>query len=233
MQIIKNYLNAVVFSLKYAYQFIKKYLFLLLSLYIIRGALPYLNSYLLGVLVNKIVYAGKANLNNLWWLFVAFAFVSALPAIIREFQRYFERLAMLQFQMNMHMVMLRKRSEIDIGTHEDPNFQNLLQRANRNGGTNPIFQITRSQYDTVNALTGFIIGTILATNFSPKIIFIQMKKPSLTQTIAGSQIILFPGKQNHRKTPILTKYQISHYTFWQLNLFFIAISGKKNQIIIQ
>ncbi|MFZ2523255.1 MAG: ABC transporter ATP-binding protein [Minisyncoccia bacterium] len=172
MNIVNNYIKAVFFSMKYAYQFIRKYLFLLSFLYIIRGALPYLNSYLLGLLINRIVYGGKAGLNSLWWLFLAFAFVSALPAIIRELQRYFERLGMLQFQMDMHMVLMTKRAQIDIGTHEDPEFQNLLQRANRNGGTNPIFQITRSQYDTINSLTGFIVGTILATNFSWLVYFV-------------------------------------------------------------
>ncbi len=166
MQSIKVYVRAVVFSLKLAFKNTSFEMALLTSLYVVRGTLPYISSFLLGRLVNSIVYNIKNGQTNLWSTLLLYAIVSALPVIIGNLQTFIERLRMLKFQMEMDLMFLRKREEIDIATYEDPEFQDLIMRAFRNGGPNPIFQITRAQFDTMFALTSFFVGTFLATRFN-------------------------------------------------------------------
>lgn len=166
MNSIKVYTRAVFFSLKLAFKNTSFEMAILSSLYIVRGILPYLSSFLLGRLVNSIVYNLKNGQSSLWSILLLYAIVSALPVIIGNIQTFIERLRMLKFQMEMDLMFLKKREEIDIATYENPEFQDLIMRAFRNGGPNPIFQITRAQFDTIFAITSFIVGTFLATRFN-------------------------------------------------------------------
>ncbi len=172
MNTTKEYLKSVRFALIYSFQFVPKESFALLFLYIFSGTLPYANAYLLGRLVNSIVTASHTSTyNDTWYVVVLYAVVSALPTIVGNLQLYVNRRRMLVMQMEVDLGILKKREEIDIATYENPKFQDLLQRAFRNG-INPIMQLSAAQFDTIRTLTSFVVGTFLAIHFNFLVYFI-------------------------------------------------------------
>ncbi len=166
MQNIRKYFRALRFSLKYAFLYTPWKMVILFFISIFRGITPYLSSFLLGSLVNIIVYGVKNGTKDTWYILILYALVSALPSILGNILSYIQRLRMLIFQMEMDLLFLRKREELDIATHENPDFQNLMQRAFGSTNIGSIFQLTNSQFDVVTSLSSLILGTILAIHFN-------------------------------------------------------------------
>lgn len=165
MKNIKEYLQSIRFSLGYAFRFARKGSLLIMMFYIISGILPYGSAFFLGKLVNIVIESTKSSsTTGLWYTLALYAFVSALPSIIGNFQKYLLRRRMLVLQMETDLDIFKKREQIDIATYEDPKFQDLIQRAFRSG-QNPIWQLGNAQFDVLRAVTSFIVGTFLAVKF--------------------------------------------------------------------
>lgn len=166
MKIIKDYFVSVKFSIKYYLIFAKKEIIVLSLLNIIIGTMPYATAFLLGKLVDVLV-VGQGGISDysLWMILFLYAVVSSLPSITGNLYRYTARRMMVNMQVGMEIEIAKMRERIDISKHEDPDFLDLLQRAFRQG-PNPIFQLGRSQFDTLQSLTSLIVGTILALNFN-------------------------------------------------------------------
>lgn len=171
MKSIKDYYNAVKFSLNLSFRYVPKETILVFFIFVVSGFIPYLSAYLLGKLVNSVVSTASGINQNIWYFVVFYSLVNALPNIIGNVQKFLNRTRMIKFQMETSIEFWKKRESIDIATYEEPTFQDLLQRTFRNG-LSPVFQITFAQLDTLRALTSFILGTIIAIKFSPLIYFI-------------------------------------------------------------
>ncbi len=166
MKIIKDYFDSVKFALSYSFLFAKNETILLGLLNIIIGALPYGTAFLLGRLVDVIVAGGVGGYSYaLWSVLLLYAVVSSLPAIMGNLYRYTARRLMINMQAGMEIEIAKIRERIDIAKYEEPEFLDLLQRSFRQG-PNPIYQLGRAQFDTIQSLTSLIVGTILAIKFS-------------------------------------------------------------------
>ncbi len=171
MKSIRDYYNSVKFSLGFSFRFVPKETVVVFILFILSGFFPYLSVFILGKLVNLVVTAGNVINQNIWYFVFLYALVNAMPSIIGNIQKFFNRTRMIKFQTETSIEFWKKRESIDIATYENPEFQDLLQRTFRNG-LSPVFQITFSQLDTLRSLTSFILGTIIAVKFSPLVYFI-------------------------------------------------------------
>ena len=133
---------------------------------VINGVLPYGSAYILGGLVNSIVNGAKSGMyQNIWYLLFFYAFLNALPAIIENARYYIDRHWWLKMSMEIELDIYRNRAQKDIITLENPKYQDLLQRAFRNGHF-PVLNLADRQPDVIRALVGIIVGTILAIHFN-------------------------------------------------------------------
>jgi ATP-binding cassette subfamily B protein len=166
MKNIQEYIQSVRFALSYSFRFVPKATFVMFGLYIFSGALPYGNAYLLGKLVNTILASVGSGVNtDVYYVLILYALITALPTIVGNIQLYVNRHSMLTLQMETDIDILGKREKIDIAQYEDPKFQDLLQRAFRNG-SNPIYMLISTQFTVVRTLTSLILGTVLAIQFN-------------------------------------------------------------------
>ncbi|MEI6843589.1 MAG: ABC transporter ATP-binding protein [bacterium] len=166
MKRVKEYLVSVRFSLSYAFRFVPKETALVGFFVIVGGILPYGSAYLLGQLVNLIVAGAKSgSYSGIWYLLAGYSIVGALPYILSNVRSYISRRRYLILSMETELDVLKRREEIDIARYEDPKFQDLIQRTFRNG-TGPIYQLGDGQFDTAQALTSLIVGTVLAIHFN-------------------------------------------------------------------
>ncbi len=131
---------------------------------------PYASSYFLGKLVDGIINFAKAgsqisNYNQIWFLLFLYVFVTSLPNLLGNIQYYYRRVIYSVLAIELDVSILRKREAIDIATYEDPAFQDLNQRAFRNG-TGPIYNVTTGQLETLYSITSLIVGTVIAVHFN-------------------------------------------------------------------
>lgn len=174
MKNIKEYLQSIRFSLGFTFKFVPKKTLIVALLVIIAGILPYGSSFLLGKLVNILVAGAKAgSYENIWYVLFIYAFIGALPTILGNLRSYINRSRWLALTMETTMSVLKRREEIDIATYESPKFQDLIQRAFRNG-TGVIYQLAEGQFDALSSLTSLLVGTILAIHFNSLVYLVVM-----------------------------------------------------------
>ncbi len=133
---------------------------------VIIGALPYGSSYVLGRLINVIIVSIKSgSYESMYYLLILYAIFNALPPILGNIRVYIARHWQLRLSREIELSVLKRREKIDIATHEDPQFQDLIQRAFRNGYF-PVFQLAGGQLDILQSITSIIVGTVLAIHFN-------------------------------------------------------------------
>ncbi len=165
MKKIKDYFSSSIFALSYSLRFTPYQTYLILLTNIVFGVVPYATAYVLGKLVNQIVFGAKTGVyNDIWYFLVLYSTSVAFPVILGNLQTYLTRQRMVKLQKGLELEILRKREQIDIAHYESPDFQNLLQRTFRNG-PNPIYQLLGAQFDALRAITSLVVGTILAIQF--------------------------------------------------------------------
>ncbi len=172
MKTIGEYLKSVRFSLGYAFRFVPKETVLMMLIVAVAGSLPYASSWFLGKLVNVIVAGAKsADYSGIWIVLFLYASTSALPTILGNIRLYINRHWQLKLSREVELDMYRHRERIDIATYEDPKFQDLLQRAFRQGPFS-VFDLASQQFDLVQPLASLLVGTVLAIHFNLSIYLI-------------------------------------------------------------
>jgi ATP-binding cassette subfamily B protein len=167
MLAIKKYLRAVAFGLRYAFTFALWPSVFLTLIVAARAVLPYVGSYFLGKLVDAVVAAAKAPPSgaHIWYFLLMYVLASSIPGLVGNFQYYYRRVLYSILSIELDLAVLRKRETIDIATYEDPKFQDLNQRAFRNG-MGPIYNVAGGQLDTLYAVASLVVGTAIAIHFN-------------------------------------------------------------------
>jgi ATP-binding cassette subfamily B protein len=173
MKSIKGYLKSIRFGLSYAFTYARRESIVLMILVISRAVMPYLSSYYLGRLVDGIIAITKysTDYNHIWYLLLLYVLVTSVPSILGNAQYYFRRILNTILSVELDLDVLRKREAIDIATYEDPAFQDLNQRAFRNG-LSPIYNVATGQLETLYSISSLVIGTIIAIHFNLSIYLI-------------------------------------------------------------
>jgi len=91
------------------------FLFIMVFLTVIIGALPVFASRAMGTLIDKIIIATKTgSINVVLPTLVIFAILTALPSIIRIIRDYYDRHMFLRMQDHLELMALKKRGSFDI-----------------------------------------------------------------------------------------------------------------------
>ncbi len=162
-----DFLKSVRTSMGFALTIAPRETLLTALLMAIGGAVPYASSYFLGDLVNKLVaiISENAAASTAIATLIIYSLVSAIPSITSSFETLISKKWYFEFQTYMETFVMKKRISIDIATYEDPKFQDLLQRAFRNGFW-PIFKLADSTIQTVFTVVALIVGSIITANVS-------------------------------------------------------------------
>lgn len=168
MKKVIDYIRSVVFSLSYSFRYAAITTVIMLLFYVVYGVLPYVSSFLLGKLVDGIIYGIQSGESSILLLLFLYSFSNAATGILGNIQLYIARIRILTLQTEIELDFLRRRESFDISQYEDPKFRDLEQRALRQN-SNPIFQLSYSIFDLTRSIVGIIVGTFLAFHFSPVI----------------------------------------------------------------
>lgn len=158
----KDLLRNTVRISKILWQEMPWFLFVMVFLTIIIGALPVFASKAMGTLIDKIILATQSgSIDIVYPALILFAIFTALPSIIRILRDYYDRHMYLRLQDTLEIMALKKRGSFDIAQYENTTFQDRLQRA-FNNGIHPIIAIVDVQISNLEAFVGIVVGSIAA-----------------------------------------------------------------------
>ena len=158
----KDLLRNTVRISKILWQEMPWFLFIMVFLTVIIGALPVFASRAMGTLIDKIIIATKTgSISVVLPTLVIFAILTALPSIIRIIRDYYDRHMFLRMQDHLELMALKKRGSFDIAQYENTTFQDRLQRA-FNNGIHPIINLVDGQISNLEAFVGIVVGSVAA-----------------------------------------------------------------------
>lgn len=166
-----------------------------ISLFIITaviGLLPLYQAKVMGDIVNHIVdgvkVLGAINLAIIG-LIIAYAAMWGFTRILSEVRLFLDKRWGLFLEEGVELMILKKRSEIDLGHYENPEFQNLIQRA-FNRSIWPILNSIEAQFDTFTSILTIIFATVVTAQLGWDIYIIV-----LVSSIPGFIVQLKYGKR--------------------------------------
>jgi ATP-binding cassette subfamily B protein len=140
----------------------KKLVVLMTFVTIALTMLSFMRSGANGLLVNELARATRAGaFTERLVLAIAFLIAAyALPSIVSSLRRYWDKSMHMVMSESFELMILRKRSELDLARCEEPAFQDLNNRANERG----IFSFTvlmEGQYDMLSTIAGIVIASVI------------------------------------------------------------------------
>lgn len=160
----KNLVKNIWRCLRLSFVFAKWGTLLLIVLTIATYLLPILQSKIMGDVVNSVVDSlsgGKIAV----WLVVVYAGVWSVTKILSAAYLYVYKIWSAKTEQKLEVMILKKRTEIDLGHYESPEFQNLLTRAFRKSIW-PALELTELQIRVIGSIATFILTSIIATRLS-------------------------------------------------------------------
>lgn len=170
----KSVTKSIKIAFGYSWKIAKFETFVTIFLFTIFAVLPYGSAFLLGSLVNTLTQLVSNPLfidSSIFILFGLYAVVNSLPNLISGVRLYYEKIWYFKYQEEMEIEILRKRADIDIAHYENPKFQDLIQRAFQRSYW-PMLDLTDLLFEVYRGIIALIVGSIIATTFSPKIYLI-------------------------------------------------------------
>lgn len=170
---------------------------------IVTYCLPLLQSKILGDIVDSLIAelgAGTAT-SNATLLVLIYASVWIGTKIIEEIRVYINKKWSLEIEQGLEIDILKKRAEIDLATHEDPKFQDLVQNA-FSRGIWPVYQLVDSQFRNFANISLILLSTIIASsiNWNLYVIAILSAIPSFyVELIHGNKVWTIWAENSPRK----------------------------------
>lgn len=164
--LVKNVKRSFGLSLRYA-----RWTTILMSLaMIINYILPLLQSKVLGNIIDKLINTLNTNssINGVVYLVFIYSAVWVGTRLAAEVRLYIDKKWSLEVEQNLEMDVLKKRSEIDIATHENPKFQDLQHKA-FNRGVWPIYQLVDMQFRNFANIALIVASSIIASSINWKL----------------------------------------------------------------
>jgi len=160
----------------------KRLVILMTIVTIVMTTFSFMRSGANGLLVNELARATRAGAftSRLTLAIVFLMAAYALPSLISSLRRYWDKRMHMTMSEAFELMILRKRSGLDLARCEDPAFQDLNNRANERG----IFSfvsLMEGQYDMLSTVAGMIIasGILLSFNGSLWFMIVLGEIPSL------------------------------------------------------
>lgn len=138
----------------------------IIFVFLILSFSPFLQSGSQGLLINELIKMEKNGEINYYLalLISAAALFMFIPEIFRKLQEYLSQLFFLFLGEKFEILAIKKRGEIDIAVHENPKFNDLLNRISEKGMYGAQNFIERQFYLTQN-LIEFAIASIIILSF--------------------------------------------------------------------
>lgn len=170
IQLIENTSRA----LKLSFKFAGWITVLLIFCTVLVSLLPVWQAKIMGDLVNQVVgNLSKAGGVNTTLIGIVFLYASlwALTKVIGSIRLYTDKVWTTYAEQGLEVMVMKKRTEIDLGHYENPEFQNLLHRA-FNRSIWPVFELIETQISSFGNIATFALTSLIATQLSPVIYLI-------------------------------------------------------------
>jgi len=107
----------------------------LIFVFLIVSATPFMQSGSHGLLINELIkIVGEGVITSKLILFIVFAiFALFIPALLLKIHEYISRIFYFLLEEKFDILVLKKKGEIDIASHEDPKQRDLLNKIKENG----------------------------------------------------------------------------------------------------
>ena len=128
------------------------------SLSVAGSGIAFLRSGATALLINALASASGAGRSGLALAVVLAVIASVAPDLVGSVLEYLERQFHLSLEQKFELLFLRRKGEIDLATHEDPKFNDLLNRAEARG-TFPMVDLLRSQFSNVQTIIELVIAS--------------------------------------------------------------------------
>lgn len=131
--------------------------------FLIFSAAPFLQSGSRGLLINELVkITGGSTVSPYLLLLVGVLILSALiPSVLSTIQDYFQRLFWLFLEEKFETLVIQKKGELDIATHENPKHKDLFNKISEDGIWRVQTFIDRQFYILQNVIGVAIASVIL------------------------------------------------------------------------
>ncbi|MBL6445754.1 ABC transporter ATP-binding protein [Fulvivirga sp. 29W222] len=162
-------------------------------------------------------------------IFLGILFLAAtvvIPEILSELRLYVNKIWKFNLTEKLEVLILQKRIDIDIAKYENPDFQNLMQRAFHKGHA-PLVSFSEQQFTMLNLMVSFIVGSVLAIGIHPLgfVILLASSIPSLiVQFKYGADVwnIRHEDSPEQRRFLDLKRYFVDNHGIIETKLFQIT-----------
>lgn len=144
----------------------KSMIIAIIFVFLILSFSPFLQSGTQGLLINELISIEKNGEINYYLalLISAAALFMFIPEIFRKLQEYLSQLFFLFLGEKFEILTIKKKGEIDIAVHENPKFNDLLNKISEKGMYGAQNFIERQFYLTQN-LIEFVIASVIILSF--------------------------------------------------------------------
>lgn len=127
----------------------------------------------LGLIVNEFIKHGTAGarLSVIAWAFFLIIISTLVPSIISSFRGYFQDVQMNDMQRYLQSMIFNQMKRLDIGTIEQPEFQNMLDVTNSRGWS-AVFNIISIITGSIRNIVALIIASVSLVILSPLLLII-------------------------------------------------------------
>jgi ABC-type multidrug transport system fused ATPase/permease subunit len=128
---------------------------------------PFIQSGLSALLVNNLI-AGTFVPQFLLTLVILYVVSLFLPDLVSSVRTYFEKRNYIDLGREFQLLYLKKKASIDIQQFEDPEFQDLINKA-EDRDVWPIVNMSETQFNILRTLTQVAVAVVILASFNWKI----------------------------------------------------------------
>ena len=139
----------------------------LFSIFIVISATPFLKSGSNGLLINELVNitGDKEPGSLLFWLIALVIFSNLLPSFLYTIEGYINKVFWFFLEEKFEFMIIEKKGQIDIATHESPDRNDLFSKINE-GGTWRVRNFIDRQFYIVQGLIEVVIASVVIMSFN-------------------------------------------------------------------
>ena len=130
------------------------------------GLIPFAQAKILANIIDALIAVtkGSALIGSLWTLIIIYALATVFPEIVYAIQGYVNKRWTFRLQQILELELSLKKAEIDVALHEQPKFQDLLQKATYRSLW-PIYELSEAQFLNIQNIIGVVVASYVVLAF--------------------------------------------------------------------
>lgn len=162
VQLLKNSKRVFLIS----WQAEKKIVIALLVLSLLVAIVPFYSSGINAILINTLVDHTNGGKTVSLTLIILVVIGFTLPQAIYVLMRFNDKKYWLRMGQYFDLMLLRKLGKLDLATHENNKFNDLLNKASERG-IFPLVRLGDSMFANINSIIGVVAASIILISFDP------------------------------------------------------------------